>query len=1049
MFACKYYFINFIYNYLMKKLKLLTFVIGLLLANVAGFAQVPMFDWAKKVNGNVEANNYTISDIKADAAGNVYITGSIDVEFFGMMQESWGFFIAKYDSQGNQIWRRESADMGYYTSGRQIEIDKQGYIYLSGSFWEHLEMDAVELTGGDADGFILKFNPNGTAIWGVNTTTDWSLIRGYAYYSSINLDTLGNVYAYGVFSDTLLLGNNIVLGTEYVVDTNAFYGGYYRRDGFIVKYSSEGIPLWAKKLENPSYGDYYNESFAMIESVDMIVDKSGNSYIVGAFKDTLKPFGDNTPLVSAGGKDMFFVKYDADGNILWTKREGGTAEDTYRYINIDDNENIYLVGGTTSQVINVGGLLFTGSYFLAKCDKNGNSSWIRQGTGEPIHLDIEGNLYTHVSSAKKIVKYDALGGIAWEKGPIKHLLWLDVYIPDNIFITTSIYSSEQIQFDDLPIISNGEHYGSTFAKLGISNSIKGTIRRMTSANCADTTGAGLPYFVVKTPQGYYTLSNEQGKYRLAVPRGSGNYTVQSAAPQDFLGVAAQVCPANGTHTANFSFSEQPQVISEKNFGYNIVDCHKLIVNISSNRRRYCFENTTVVSYKNVGISTAANAYVLVKFPEHVTPQSSTLAWSSFDAATRTYRFELGNVAGNSVGQFTITDKTACDNINILGLSQCTQATIFPASSCPTPSNWNGASLDVYGKCLGNGVVRLGIYNETAAAMSDSVTYHVYLDSLLVGTKKVKLAAADTVKMQVLALGKTVRLEVEQVANHPTEESVSVTVEGCAAANGAVSQGFVNKFSQPNTASSKTQCMEIRGSYDPNDKQVFPQGFTAQHIVAPKTKLEYLIRFQNTGTDTAITVVVVDTLSSNFDLSSLEVGAASHAYKLDMQTRFGRTYLRWEFNNILLPDSGTNNLKSQGFVQFRIKPLSSSPLGTRVHNKAFIYFDYNPAIVTNETLTTFDNITFSNPNLGGAVTSNAKTVSQSWHLYPNPSKGGVFSAELPINSEVSVTDILGKELYNSKLSGGKHEIRLSEASQGIYFVRVSNAEGVSVKKLVVE
>jgi hypothetical protein len=66
-----------------------------------------------------------------------------------------------------------------------------------------------------------------------------------------------------------------------------------------------------------------------------------------------------------------------------------------------------------------------------------------------------------------------------------------------------------------------------------------------------------------------------------------------------------------------------------------------------------------------------------------------------------------------------------------------------------------------------------------------------------------------------------------------------------------------------------------------------------------------------------------------------------------------------------------------------------------------------------------------------------------------SKGGVFITEIATNSEVTVTDVLGKELYRSKLSVGKHEIRLQEVGSGIYFVRVSNTQGVSVKKLVIE
>lgn len=70
---------------------------------------------------------------------------------------------------------------------------------------------------------------------------------------------------------------------------------------------------------------------------------------------------------------------------------------------------------------------------------------------------------------------------------------------------------------------------------------------------------------------------------------------------------------------------------------------------------------------------------------------------------------------------------------------------------------------------------------------------------------------------------------------------------------------------------------------PNDKKEFPIGFTHQNIIAPNTRLEYLVRFQNTGNDTAFTVYVIDALDQNLNVESFEMGAASHPYQLSMQT----------------------------------------------------------------------------------------------------------------------------------------------------------------------
>lgn len=133
---------------------------------------------------------------------------------------------------------------------------------------------------------------------------------------------------------------------------------------------------------------------------------------------------------------------------------------------------------------------------------------------------------------------------------------------------------------------------------------------------------------------------------------------------------------------------------------------------------------------------------------------------------------------------------------------------------------------------------------------------------------------------------------------------------------------------------------IRGSYDPNDKQLLPENT----VLAGEEWLEYLIRFQNTGTDTAFTVEVRDTLQLDaFDSFSFEMLDASHGYEVSLRDN---RILTWIFDDILLPDSTTNEPESHGFVRFRLMPKDTLFQGETIRNSAGIYFDFNEPVITN-------------------------------------------------------------------------------------------------------
>jgi len=151
---------------------------------------------------------------------------------------------------------------------------------------------------------------------------------------------------------------------------------------------------------------------------------------------------------------------------------------------------------------------------------------------------------------------------------------------------------------------------------------------------------------------------------------------------------------------------------------------------------------------------------------------------------------------------------------------------------------------------------------------------------------------------------------------------------------------------------------ISCSYDPNDKWVEPRGCGLPGLVRPGTRLTYKVRFQNLGNAPAHDIVVRDTLDADLDLTTLDVLDASHPVTGVALDADG--LLSWSFIGIELPDSTSDEPGSHGFVTFAANPKPGLPSGTEITNTASIYFDFNPAVVTNTVVNTLTD----NPLPGG-------------------------------------------------------------------------------------
>ena len=265
---------------------------------------------------------------------------------------------------------------------------------------------------------------------------------------------------------------------------------------------------------------------------------------------------------------------------------------------------------------------------------------------------------------------------------------------------------------------------------------------------------------------------------------------------------------------------------------------------------------------------------------------------------------------------------------------------------------------------------------------------------------------------------------------------SIAIEGCGTnEQGTFSIGFVNLYPQDElNPFISIDCQSNIGAYDPNDKQGLPLGVGEEHYIAVNGQIDYRIRFQNTGTDTAFTVVILDTLSEFLDISSVRPGASSHDYTFQL---LENRVLEFRFDNILLPDSTTNLDASQGFVQFTVMQVQDNPVGTVIENSAAIYFDLNEPVTTN---TTFHQIGEVVVIVDG---TDERPYNQSpLKVYPNPFSGyTTFEVPEAIAGFFKLYGVDGRRVLQQSFNGNHFELYSHQLpGAGLYFFEVITDAG---------
>lgn len=744
--------------------------------------------------------------------------------------------------------------------------------------------------GGQYDFYVVKIDQAGNLIW---ENTYSKNARDLAYAITPTLD-----------------GGYLVTGFTESNGTSVY------EDIYILKLNNTGIVEWEQTYTNPHNGRGYRA----------LANANGTFTVMGIH------------WVSNTEKYGVIITLDAAGNILWSQLYGAPQE-----------INEFFAGAPTLD----GGFIAAGrsgsnpsSLFLVKTDSNGLEEWstLLSQTEDYFTWDImptpDGGYILPISSGildlTAAVKVDALGDEIWRRNFGENMEQarfngVTITLDGNYLFAGTVRNDLTTPYNQGYLVKlnpDGNLY---------TNFLAGNVANDGNMTCTiDPIELGLENWILeaKGTQLFYGLTDSLGNYFINVD--SGSYDLRLI-PANNLWQPCQALHSvqvTTKDTITTDFPVQP-----------LENCVYLTTDISTPFLRRCFDATYYVSYCNQGTIASTGTYLEIDFDEYLTVNSSTLPWDSQSGTT--YTFLIGDLEVGECHDFQINVTVDCDS-TIIGQTHCVEAHIYPDTICvPSGTLWDG-SITTVGSTCDLDSLTFTIKNTGTSNMSSLQDYLVVEDNIIMKTGKFMLQVSEEYSFKLPANGSTYRLYAEQAPGYfPTTYLPTVAIEGCGInpITQTYSTGFVTTLPEDDVMDYVSiDCQQSIGSFDPNDKRAEPSGVDAAHYINVGDDLDYHIRFQNTGTDTAFTVVIRDTISEFLDIGTLLPGTSSHTYDLAI---IGST-LKFTFNDILLVDSTTNEPGSHGFVKFKISQKDNLPLGTIINNSAAIYFDFNAPVITNET-----------------------------------------------------------------------------------------------------
>jgi uncharacterized repeat protein (TIGR01451 family) len=548
-------------------------------------------------------------------------------------------------------------------------------------------------------------------------------------------------------------------------------------------------------------------------------------------------------------------------------------------------------------------------------------------------------------------------------------------------------------------------------------------------NCLyDSVDIGFPELIVsaKNSNGHsnFRYSNKDGHY--SIYNTSGKILVNAIPPNPYW----ISCNPNGVELdLKKDSSVNLDILLDE-----LISCPSIETQISSTSLRQCREATLSINVVNNGTLSADSTFIIVTLPTKLTVLNSSITYD--DLGNQRFRFYLGRLNIFESRAFKIKVQVSCDVV--LGQSLCIEVSTFPDVLCSVDPLWNGADIRLTATCK-NDNASFELYNKGIVATSSPLKYTIFKNDIKLTEANYTLASGEKLNVNIPSDGGTYRLSSNQEKYHPAEkEGLSLAVEGCPELTGPIFTRYVeshrNFLGSPNEL---IFCFPVTGAYDPNDKIASPVGVgNNTHFIEKDEEIQYTIRFQNTGTDTAFDVKIIDTLNRNLDLSTLKIVQSSHPVSVELNDYV----LVLRFSNVYLPDSNIDLTASNGFVKYKITPRANAPLGSFISNKASIYFDFNAAVTTNEVWHII--------RPGNDVTSTIDNYKHNDNpavlvIYPNPTNSGITIDTKAFNDfTLNVYDINGKKSGSRFVSGNfnKIELNLEHYQTGLYFISILNKDG---------
>lgn len=804
-------------------------------------------------------------------------------------------------------WAKHTASIdSSYKKTYDLEVDYDGNVITGGMFSSTVDFDTNTtygtLTAGITNpytysAFIAKYDSLGNLIW-IKQFDYTSSMNGTIYIASIDVDEMNNIYA--VIHSNGQVDMDPGTGVSLTPNLNT-------PNISILKLNKNGDYIWGKTynmINSPHDGE--------------IKYSNGNLFITGELTNTFDfDFSNGTDILTplAGSSSLFIHKIDTALNHEWVRKIDSISLPVTEIV-IDNNNDILFPFSIAGNVtINMGNnsvnLNSTGiNNGILKMTNTGNLLWAKMCNNlyiSSITIDANNNFYTYgkllsitadldLGPSQQIVSYSPQGSEALsfvtKNSPNANLMWVKTF--EN---TINPYSIKIDNNENLYLL--GDAYNGFDAD-------------------PNPTTHNLNYVLH--------------------PNGVGNITyLLQLNPQGDLG---------------WAIYHPHQTLGTFDFDKNT----KYIYHSFDARHNDLFGNYIDYDFSNDTLTLPINGLNPEMMIMKIGPDTCNSLSISIDSTYNIYCNQngyLGAIAHNGTPPYSYSWNTSPVTNDSIAYPNSTSglftATVSDANNCSSDVSTiiTGPSTQV-GYDLQLNVVS-GVF---ISGFTSTITIDAFNDGCVPvsGQFGIVLDTSVTYNFSSIApnyiLGDTLIWDFSNlVFGTNITPTINITTNVVPLGTQICFPTFITPDVADLDASNnyKDYCYNVVGSYDPNDKSLYPKGPCSINYIDGNEILTYTIRFQNTGNYPAQNVVIMDELDTNLDISTARVIGKSD--NLILEALQDNT-LKFRFDNIMLPDSTSDEPNSHGYVVFEIETFPNTPYGTQIDNNVGIYFDYNSPIITN-------------------------------------------------------------------------------------------------------